>query len=47
MSHPAFQIIDEFLQAEDSSAQARRNAIVADSPPSPTTKRCRGCCNSP
>ena len=25
MSHPAFQIIDEFLQAADSSAQARRN----------------------
>ncbi|TLD45178.1 MAG: hypothetical protein FAZ92_02555 [Accumulibacter sp.] len=29
MSHPAFQIIDEFLQAADSSAQARRNAAVA------------------
>ncbi|MBL8392320.1 MAG: hypothetical protein JNN21_10665 [Candidatus Accumulibacter sp.] len=29
MSHPAYQIIEEFLQAEDSSAQARRNAIVA------------------
>ncbi|MEF8755126.1 MAG: HEAT repeat domain-containing protein [Accumulibacter sp.] len=27
--HPAHQIIDEFLQAEDSSAQARRNAAVA------------------
>ena len=29
MSHPAHQIIDEFLQAEDSTAQARRNAAVA------------------
>jgi len=29
MSHPAFQIIDEFLHAEDSTAQARRNAAVA------------------
>ena len=29
MSHPALQIIDEFLQDEDSNAQTRRNAAVA------------------
>lgn len=29
MSHPAFQIVDELLQTENSTAQMRRNAAVA------------------